>query len=158
LPGGGGRGTLLPFVERLPGAQPHRAPRVGGGQGGQHRRSPAPAGALGGLGDHASVRIGLLTKLLEQRSCRGHQRDAGFGRAFRRLQSERRREAARRRYAELRRPREGEQLEQVERGETSYIQPPRGGAGVADHHGFMREAGLSFVGRQGLDLAVGRQP
>ncbi len=150
-----GRGAFLPFVERLPGAQPHRAPRVGRRQCGQYRRTPAPAGTLRGLGNRAGVRIGLLPELLQQRPRRGHQRDAGLRRAFGGLQPERRRQPARRRHAELRRPGKGEQLQQIERREPGHVEPPRGGAGVADHRRLVRETRLCLIRRQGLDLAVG---
>jgi hypothetical protein len=153
--------ALLPFVERLPGAQAYGPALrfwIEYRQRRQHCRSPGPAAALGAFRDGPGIRIGLLAELLQQSACRGSKSDAGFGHRGGRLQAERHGETAWGRDAEPRRANKGEQFEQVERGEAGDVEPPRGGAGMAHHDRLAFEAVPRLDRGQRLDLAIGRQP
>src|SRR5581483_5486184 len=82
VPGRRRRRGVLPFGEALPDAQPRRPAqrrRVRRRQGGEHRRPPAPAGAGGGLGQSAGVRVAVAAQFLQQRPRRRHQRDTSLG-------------------------------------------------------------------------------
>ncbi len=155
-----GRG-FGPFGEPAPYPQSrHMASGAGfgRGQGGQHRRRPQPAAAIHRLGDAAAFGVVLLPERLEQGPGRGRQGDAGLGRAARRRQPESVGEAARGRHAKPRRIDKGEQLQEVECREPRRIEPPRGGARMAQQRRIDFDPAARFGRRQHLDIAVRAQP
>ncbi len=113
---------------------------------------------MGRLGNEPDIGFALGLQLLQQGARGGGKRDASLGHVARLGEAERGGEAARRRHAELRRPDKREQFEEVERGESRYVEAPGDRARMAHHRGLALQPGARLGRRQRLDLAVGRQP
>ena len=129
------RRRLAPFGESRPGAQPGGPVpriRIASGQRDEDGRSPQPAAAIHRLRDRARLGVSLSAELLKQKTRRGREAHAFFGRPARQIDPERLGKPARRRYAEPRRSHECEQLQQVIRGERSDAEPGGGCPHVAN--------------------------
>ncbi len=146
-------GNLRQAAPRLKAARTRRHAR----QRGLDEASPRPARGRHRAGDRGRLGIARLGERTQQGSGDARQRQ-GFGRASgRALEPDRVGEAARGRHAELRRPREREQLEHVEAAQARQIQPPRQGARVADQRRRACDAPSRRRRLELLELAVGRQ-
>ena len=162
---------LLPLRQALPDVEAGAGTDLAAGrveaERGQHGLAPCPLAAR-----HAERHVGQLAvrqrrhvlELVEQDARRlGQAGRLLLGRLGHR-QVERLGEAARRRQAELCRPHEGEQFEQVERRQVLEAEPGRDGGRVADE-GRLRRGATGDLGRgQPLDppalrpVAFGRAP
>jgi hypothetical protein len=126
----------------------------------EHRLAPGPAAAGHRLrGQPRAARRGILRQLGEQPHRRAPQRARRLGEAFGQVEVERAGQAARRRHAERRRAHEGEQLQQVERGEGIDTEPAGRRRRMAEQRPRARvNSRRGFAPVDLLDLAVRREP